>query len=105
MSTHILALDQGTTSSRAILFDKAGKIEAFIVSVGGFLGMGSKDVAMAPAAFEVVKGDASKNEADKLKVAMSKDQLKQAANFEPYNPPRSTTGMGGAGTRPVTRPQ
>jgi len=88
-----------------ILFDKAGKIEAFIVSVGGFLGMGSKDVAMAPAAFEVVKGDASKNEADKLKVAMSKDQLKQAANFEPYTPPRSTTGMGGAGTRPVTRPQ
>ncbi len=28
MSTHILALDQGTTSSRAILFDKAGKIVA-----------------------------------------------------------------------------
>ncbi len=28
MSTHILALDQGTTSSRAVLFDKAGKIVA-----------------------------------------------------------------------------
>ncbi|HEX4329784.1 MAG TPA: glycerol kinase GlpK [Burkholderiales bacterium] len=28
MSTHILALDQGTTSSRAILFDKAGRIVA-----------------------------------------------------------------------------
>ena len=79
-----------------ILFDKAGKIEAFIVSVGGFLGMGAKDVALAPAAFEVVKGDTSKNESDKLKLAsMTKDQLKQAANFEPYNPPRTTTGMGG----------
>ena len=79
-----------------ILFDKTGKIEAFIVSVGGFLGMGAKDVALAPAAFEVVTGDKSKNESDKLKLAsMTKDQLKQAANFEPYNPPRTTTGMGG----------
>jgi sporulation protein YlmC with PRC-barrel domain len=84
-----------------ILFDKAGKIEAFIVSVGGFLGMGAKDVAMAPASFEVMKGDASKNEDDKLKVAMTKDQLKQAANFEPYSPPRTTTGMGGGSPRPA----
>jgi sporulation protein YlmC with PRC-barrel domain len=84
-----------------ILFDKAGKIEAFIVSVGGFLGMGAKDVAMAPAAFQVVTGDKSKNEDDKLKVAMTKEQLKQAANFEPYNPPRTTTGMGGGSPRPA----
>jgi uncharacterized protein YrrD len=84
-----------------IMFDKAGKIEAFIVSVGGFLGMGAKDVALAPAAFQVVAGDKSKNESDKLKLAsMTKDQLKQAANFEPYNPPRTTTGMGGS-PRPV----
>jgi sporulation protein YlmC with PRC-barrel domain len=52
-----------------IMFDKAGKIEAFIVSVGGFLGMGAKDVALAPAAFQVVAGDKSKNETDKLKLA------------------------------------
>ena len=79
-----------------ILFDKSGKIDAFIVSVGGFLGMGAKDVALAPSAFDVVAGDKSKNESDKLKLTMTKDQLKQAANFEPYNPPRATTGMGGA---------
>ena len=79
-----------------ILFDKAGKIEAYIVSVGGFLGIGSKHVALAPSAFQVVAGDKSKNESDKLKVAMTKDQLKQAANFEPYKAPRTTTGMGSA---------
>lgn len=84
-----------------ILFDKTGKIEAFIVSVGGFLGMGAKDVALAPASFEVVAGDKSKNEADKLKLSMTKDQIKQAANFEPYNPPRTTTGMGGGTQRPT----
>jgi sporulation protein YlmC with PRC-barrel domain len=86
-----------------ILFDKTGKIEAFVVSVGGFLGMGAKDVALAPASFEVVAGDKSKNEDDKLKLSMTKDQLKQAANFEPYNPPRTTTGMGGgSSSRPAT---
>lgn len=74
-----------------ILFDKTGKIEAFVVSVGGFLGMGAKDVAMPPASFEVVAGDKSKGEADKLKVTMTQDQLKSAQNFEPYAPPRATT--------------
>src|SRR5207237_10712359 len=78
-----------------ILFDKDGKIQAYIVSVGGFLGLGSKHVALEPSAFQVVSGDKSKNEADKLKVAMTKDELKQAANFEAYQAPRTTTGMGG----------
>jgi len=84
-----------------ILFDKAGKIEAFIVSVGGFLGMGAKDVALAPTSFDVIPGDKSKNEADKLKLSMTKDQLKQAASFEPYKEPRTTTGMGGGQPRPA----
>jgi sporulation protein YlmC with PRC-barrel domain len=94
--------DQKIGDVSDILFDKDGKIEAYVISVGGFLGIGSKDVAMAPSAFQVVAGDKSKNESDKLKVAMTKDELKQAANFEPYRAPSSTTGMGGpAGT---TRP-
>jgi sporulation protein YlmC with PRC-barrel domain len=83
-----------------ILFDKDGKIEAYIVGVGGFLGIGSKDVALAPSAFQVVPGDKSKNESDKLRLSMTKDELKQAANFEPYKAPSSTTGMG-ASTRPL----
>jgi hypothetical protein len=86
-----------------ILFDKAGKIEAYVVSVGGFLGIGSKHVALEPSAFQVVSGDKSKNESDKLKVALSQDELKQAANFEPYKAPQTTTGMGAGpgGTRPA----
>jgi sporulation protein YlmC with PRC-barrel domain len=83
-----------------ILFNKDGKIEAYIVSVGGFLGMGAKDVALAPTSFQVITGDKSKYESDKLKLSMSADQLKQAANFEPYNPPRATTGAGGPASRP-----
>ena len=78
-----------------ILFDKDGKIEAYVVGVGGFLGIGAKDVALAPNAFEVVPGDKSKNESDKLKISMTKDELKQASNFEPYKSPVATTGSGG----------
>lgn len=84
-----------------ILFDKDGKIEAFVVSVGGFLGMGAKDVALAPSSFQVMKG--AENESDKLKITMTQDELKQAANFEPYQAPRTTTGSGsnGAPARPA----
>ena len=85
-----------------ILFDKDGKIEAYVIGVGGFLGIGAKDVALAPSAFQVVAGDKSKNESDKLKISMTKDELKQAANFEPYKAPSSTTGMGSpGGSRPA----
>ena len=85
-----------------ILFDKDGKIEAYVVGVGGFLGIGAKDVALAPSAFQIVPGDKSKNESDKLRLSMTQDELKQAANFEPYKAPSSTTGMGSTPTS--TRP-
>jgi hypothetical protein len=86
-----------------ILFDKGGKIDAFVISVGGFLGMGSKEVALAPDAFQVMPGDPNSptGASPKLKLSMTKDQLKEAANFEPYKPPHATTGAGGGpGTRP-----
>ncbi|MGC1466363.1 MAG: PRC-barrel domain-containing protein [Pseudolabrys sp.] len=76
-----------------LLFDKSGKIEAYVVSVGGFLGMGAKSVAMAPSSFEVVPGQ--NGAAPKLKTAMTTNELKQAQNFTPYEPPRTTTGSGG----------
>ena len=81
-----------------ILFDKTGKIEAFVVSVGGFLGMGAKEVALAPSAFDVVPGE--NGGADKLKVSLTTDELKQAQNFARYSPPRRTT----TGSAPMNGP-
>jgi sporulation protein YlmC with PRC-barrel domain len=75
-----------------ILFDKDGKIDAYIISVGGFLGVGSKHVALAPSAFTVVKGTGT--ESDKLRLTATKDQLKEAQNFEYYQAQRTTTGSG-----------
>jgi hypothetical protein len=103
--------DQKIGDVSDILFDKDGKVEAYVISVGGFLGIGAKDVALAPNAFQVIAGDKSKNESDKLRLSMTKDELKQAANFEPYKAPSSTTGMGsstrgslGGTTRPMPAP-
>ncbi|HVX99569.1 MAG TPA: PRC-barrel domain-containing protein [Pseudorhodoplanes sp.] len=85
-----------------ILFDHNGKIEAYVVSVGGFLGVGSKEVALAPSSFTVVKGE--NGGYDKLKLSMSADQLKSAANFERYSPPRATTGAATPGSSPARAP-
>ncbi|HEY2758126.1 MAG TPA: PRC-barrel domain-containing protein [Pseudolabrys sp.] len=83
-----------------ILFDKDGKIQAYVVSVGGFLGMGAKEVALAPASFTAVPGD--NGGADKLKLSMTQDELKNAQSFARYEPPKATTtgsapGGGGPG--------
>ena len=65
-----------------MLFDKDHKIIAFIVGVGGFLGIGAKDVAIDPASFQAVPGkDATDT---KLRLSMTKDELKAAPAFEPY---------------------
>jgi hypothetical protein len=85
-----------------ILFDKNGTIAAFVIGVGGFLGIGAKDVAIAPASFQVVKDD---NGGDKLKLAMTKDELKQAPAFEYYTPPSrgATTNMQRPRPAPATQ--
>jgi hypothetical protein len=95
--------DQKVGDISDILFDKDGtKIEAYLVSVGGFLGLGSKHVALAPSAFQSIPADpSSPTSSPKLKISMTKDQLKDAPNFEPYKEPsRTTTGTGGGAPRP-----
>ena len=65
-----------------ILFDKDKKILAYIVGVGGFLGIGSKDVAVEPASFQMVPGSSATD--FKLRLSMTADELKAAPAFEPY---------------------
>jgi sporulation protein YlmC with PRC-barrel domain len=80
-----------------IMFDKTGKIEAYVISVGGFLGVGAKEVALAPSSFDVVPGQ--NGSSDKLKLSATKDELQNAQTFARYEPPRptSTTGTGSPG--------
>jgi len=96
-----------------MLFDKQGKILGLIVGVGGFLGIGEKNVAIDMSAFQPVPYDtgsstssggtaATRNDDPtmaKLKVSWTKDQLKNAPDFQYYKPPsRTSSGAGGAPT-------
>jgi len=94
-----------------LMFDKSGKIMAMIVGVGGFLGIGQKNVAMDMSAFQVVPASTgstvttSSNDPTnvKLKVAWTKDQLMQAPEFQYYKPPAATT-TGSGQQRPAIPP-
>jgi sporulation protein YlmC with PRC-barrel domain len=83
-----------------LLFDKDHKIVALIVGVGGFLGIGAKDVAVDPASFQAVPGKDANDM--KLRLSMTKDELKAAPAFEPYTPPRPVSSQ--APTRPMGAP-
>ena len=96
-----------------ILFEKDGKVVAFIVGVGGFLGVGQKNVAIDLSAFQFVPADSVKTTSRdsgttgttapspartstdphdvKLKVSWTKDQLKNAASFEYYKAASSSS--------------
>ncbi|HZS64009.1 MAG TPA: PRC-barrel domain-containing protein [Xanthobacteraceae bacterium] len=85
-----------------IMFTKDGKIDAFIVSVGGFLGMGSKDVALAPSSLQIAQDE--KNNL-KISVSLTKDQLKQAPEFKTLKSQSSTMGSaGGSSSSPSSSP-
>ena len=90
-----------------MLFDKNGKIDGLIVGVGGFLGIGEKNVAIDMSAFEVqpyraatssTTGNAnnampSDNDPThvNLKVSWTKDELKAAPDFQYYHAPARTS--------------
>ena len=102
-----------------LLFDKNGKILGMIVGVGGFLGIGQKNVAMDMSAFQVMPATTSTTTkppepatsnatADptkvKLKVALTKDQLQQAPDFQYYKAP-SGSASNDLGSVPKTTGQ
>jgi PRC-barrel domain len=119
--TDVLGPDNAHIGSvNDMLFDKNGKILGLIVGVGGFLGIGEKNVAIEMASFQPVPpdtgsssgggGSAMTSRSDdptmtKLKVTWTKDQLKEAPDFQYYKPPARTTGApGGSPTTGMGRP-
>jgi hypothetical protein len=112
--------DENIGGVNDLLFDKSGKILGVMVGVGGFLGIGQKNVAMDMSAFQIIpagsggspapaagnRGDDSSNV--KLKVAWTKDQVQQAPDFQYFKPPTPpasgsgpTTGQGGQRSNPM----
>jgi hypothetical protein len=62
-----------------MVFDHKGMIKAVIIGVGGFLGMGEKDVALPLEKITITKDE---NNAVKLTVPASRDELDKAPAFD-----------------------
>jgi hypothetical protein len=86
-----------------LLFDGNGKILGVVIGIGGFLGIGAKNVAIDMSAFNIVPADSGSKDANnspavddpsniKLKVAWTKDQLRDAPDFQYYKPPAHEAG-------------
>lgn len=95
-----------------VLFTKDGKVVAYVVGVGGFLGIGAKNVALAPTSFQMTPagssttGSTSASASDdiKLKLNMTKDQLQQAASFESKKDQDSKTRASSPSSSPGSKP-
>jgi PRC-barrel domain len=113
--------DNGSIGSVSdLLFDGTGKIIGVVIGVGGFLGIGTKNVAIDMSAVNVVPADSGGNDVNntsaandpsniKLQVAWTKDQLRDAPDFQYYKPPARTApppATTGSAPRPTApRPQ
>ncbi len=87
-----------------IIFGRDGELKAVVIGVGGFLGMGEKNVAVPFDALTVARKPDS-DAIEKVTVTYTKDQLKNAPKFAYYDGERSTrsttTGMKPVGSPPV----
>ncbi|MFS8036368.1 PRC-barrel domain-containing protein [Xanthobacter sp. AM11] len=83
-----------------LLVDANGNVMAAVIGVGGFLGVGEKDVAVPFQLVEKVRN------ADGMRLVLrkSKDELKAAPTFAEYEAAPATTGSVGSGARPATPP-
>jgi len=81
-----------------IIFDDKGSIQAVIIGVGGFLGMGEKDVALPLNKITVTRDETN---AIKLTVQASREELDKAPAFDKtlfmVKTPPPDTGTGGTG--------
>ena len=85
-----------------LILDQQGGIKAAVIGVGGFLGIGEKNVAVPFEALNVQRKPNS-TAVEKIAVSYSKDQLKNAPKFAYYQAHKAkatTTGMNPGGAMP-----
>jgi sporulation protein YlmC with PRC-barrel domain len=102
-SSVFTSTDENIGDINDMIFDDKGAIQAVIVGVGGFLGMGEKDVALPLSKITVTRDESN---AIKLTVQASREELEKAPAFDKTlfmvkapAAPEPTTG-GGTTTTP-----
>ncbi|MFG1373150.1 PRC-barrel domain-containing protein [Xanthobacter oligotrophicus] len=95
------AADENLGEINDLVLDRTGAVTAAVIGVGGFLGVGQKDVAVPFQAVEVIRNADGKN---RLVLRKTKDELKAAPEFAKYDAAPSTTGSVTKPAHPVTTP-
>lgn len=83
-----------------LLIDRTGNVVAAVIGVGGFLGVGEKDVAVPFQSVEVSRKADGKQH---LVLRKTKDELKNAPEFAEFDAAPATTGSVNT-TRPMGTP-
>ncbi len=79
IGSSVYAGDENIGDINDLIFDSDGSIQAVIIGVGGFLGMGEKDVALPLSKITVTRDE---NNAIKLTVQASREELENAPAFD-----------------------
>lgn len=83
-----------------LVIDRSGNVAAVVIGVGGFLGIGEKDVAVPFQAVEIMRMDGKEH----LVLRKTKDELKNAPTFTEADKAPATTGSVNNSARPATTP-
>jgi hypothetical protein len=97
IGTKVGGPDNATVGSvNDLLMEKNGNVLAAVIGVGGFLGIGSKNVAVPFKSLELTRDS---DGTDKIAMRFSKEELQQAPDFKPLTPPPPKPPVaGGPGT-------
>lgn len=83
-----------------VLIGDNGNVRAVVIGVGGFLGVGEKDVALPFSALNVTRKSGS-SAVDKITVTYTKDQLNNAPKFAYYDNNQAQTTGERTGSQPM----
>ncbi|MFD0936349.1 PRC-barrel domain-containing protein, partial [Methylobacterium trifolii] len=83
-----------------VVLDESARVKAWVVGVGGFLGIGTKYVAVDPSAMRLDRSDAKNLKAT---INTDKDQLRAAPEYVYLGKEKPASAQGGAD--PATTPK
>lgn len=92
--------DESIGKINDLVFSEEGRIEAAVVSVGGFLGIGAKNVALSWDQLQIHSSEAG----DEITVSMTKEQLENAPSFKTLEDKRSEEAAANAQMQQGTTP-
>jgi PRC-barrel domain len=75
-----------------VLLDRSGKARAFVVGMGGVMGLGAKEIAIDLSQFHDMPAAAGTGARAELKVPLTRDQLAAVPEFKSLPVPDATTG-------------